>query len=298
MSLSENVQYYKHRLKFKTKMSVGRPFPHLNPAAIIIGAQKGGTTALYEYLSQHPRVSPSVIKEIDFFGCNSRYARGIGYYHAHFPIKTPWNRNQLTLDVTPGYLGGAARAAQRIYDYDKNIKLIAVLRNPVTRAHSAWQMYRKEQERDPEWFYIWARRCDKSATRDSYAQRTARFGDDFAQDIQEEIDAIKSGEMIEMPILALGMYYNLLRHYYDLFPRENIMVLCNEEMREDTVGHLREIDKFVGLPPHTWTPAATKPRFTGGYKETISANASDLLTSFYAEPNRDLESLLQRTFPW
>ena len=298
MNFKGRFRSFSERLRDKAKATVELPFPHLKPCAIGIGAQKAGTTALYEYLALHPNVAPSKIKEIDFFNCDSRYARGIKFYHSHFPGRTPRNLERVTFDITPGYLGGASKAAQRIYDYNPNVKLIALLRNPITRAHSAWQMYQRNYQKNPSWFFEWVQRCDKTLKPGSFIQRPPSFGKDFSEDIANEIAIVEKGQSIEMPILLLGAYNELLSYYLNLFPRQQILVLSSEEMREDTLGHLRRIEKFVGLPPHSWRADETKPRFTGKYEESIPRKAYALMDTFYRDRNRALFSTLRTEFPW
>src|SRR5262245_19881829 len=53
------------------------------PELVILGAQKAGTTSLFNYLSQHPRVRPPIKKEVHYFDLN--YAKGLEWYQAHFP---------------------------------------------------------------------------------------------------------------------------------------------------------------------------------------------------------------------
>ncbi|MEL7333736.1 MAG: tetratricopeptide repeat protein, partial [Cyanobacteria bacterium J06560_2] len=53
------------------------------PAFLVIGAEKSGTTSLYQYLSSHPQLLSPIEKEIDFF--DAEYSRGLDWYLAHFP---------------------------------------------------------------------------------------------------------------------------------------------------------------------------------------------------------------------
>jgi hypothetical protein len=72
------------------------------PDFIIIGAQKGGTTSLYDYLTQHPDVEASVRKETHYF--TFRYRYGARYFRAHFPRRRADGRATLTGEATPYYL--------------------------------------------------------------------------------------------------------------------------------------------------------------------------------------------------
>jgi hypothetical protein len=284
--------------KDKANLLLDQTFPRMKPSAICIGAQKGGTSALYKYLACHPGVAPSRVKEIDFFNCNARFGRGLKFYHSHFPRRTLLNRRKLTFDITPGYLFGAEIAAQRIYDYNPQLRIMALLRDPVTRAHSAWQMYRRYCKDNFDWFFNWVRRCDEGLSPESFVRRPRSFGADFEKDILDEIAAIKEGRTIQMPILMLGEYYKLLKPYLDRFPHGKTLVISSEQMQKDTTGNLKRIEEFVGLKPHRWTAKQVAPRFVGGYEKAIPPKAKALLQSFYCQQNGDLFSALQTDFGW
>jgi len=275
------------------------PFLVIRPCAICIGAQKAGTTALYHYLGLHPGVAPTKVKEIDFFNSDIRYSQGIRFYHSSFPIKTPANIGKLTFDITPGYMGGAERAARRIHDYNPKIRLIALLRNPSTRAHSAWQMYRRYCAKNRDWFWKWVQaRGNYSQPKDLFVRRSSRFGTSFQEDICEEIEVIRSDQIIEMPILLLGIYERFLKHYFHYFERDQILIISSEDFRQDTERQMQQIEEFIGLKPHSWSQDTLKPRFVGDYNEQISHEESMLLKSFYRDHNLALFDLVQHEFQW
>ena len=55
------------------------------PDVVILGAQRGGTTSLFDWLATHPSVAPSTTKEVHYF--DRHYANGERWYRAHFPLK-------------------------------------------------------------------------------------------------------------------------------------------------------------------------------------------------------------------
>ncbi|MBK9174800.1 MAG: hypothetical protein IPM46_00380 [Flavobacteriales bacterium] len=63
--------------------------PRMSPKLIIIGAQKAGTTTLFDLLSQHPKVIPPAVKEIDFFSSDDQSGAGLTAYWKSFP-RRPW----------------------------------------------------------------------------------------------------------------------------------------------------------------------------------------------------------------
>jgi len=75
------------------------------PDFLIIGAQKAGTTALHEMLSQHPRLIPSTIKETHFFDNDSIYNKeNYQQYHKFFKDNKPSGYSKLFFETTPIYL--------------------------------------------------------------------------------------------------------------------------------------------------------------------------------------------------
>jgi hypothetical protein len=116
-------------------------------AFVIAGTQKGGTTALASYLYEHPEIGMPTVKEVHFFDTEDHFASAeVDYakYHAYFD---PAVRKRLLGDATPIYMYWDA-APPRIWQYNPAMKLILLLRNPITRAYSQWNMER-ERGSDP-----------------------------------------------------------------------------------------------------------------------------------------------------
>lgn len=300
MKFSKKCHYLAGMLSRAWALVLQAFVPSLKPSAICIGTQKGGTTALFNYFSYHPGVAQPKVKEIDFFNCDAHFSRGISFYHSYFPRSTSANKGKLTFDITPGYISNADKTAKRIYAYNPNIRIIILLRNPITRAYSAWQMYRKFYASDRDWFYKWMQRCDSKGKQNSFLKRSSSFGENFEKDIIEEIEAMQDGQNIEMPILQLGIYHQYVKHYFDYFPKDQILITTSENMKKDTKGELLKIETFIGLEPHTWTDKElmTSNANVGKYNKGMSESEHMLLKSFYQEHNEALFNLLQKEFPW
>ena len=116
---------------------------------IIIGVQKAGTTALDTYLRKHMEIEMGEIKEVHFFD-NDKYFinEKIDYkeYHKYFNFSCD---KKVFGETTPIYIWWKD-SIKRIFNYNKNIKLIIILRNPINRAFSHWNMEvsRKNEFRD------------------------------------------------------------------------------------------------------------------------------------------------------
>ena len=112
------------------------------PDFIVIGAEKSGTTWLYNQLSRHPDIGLPPTKELHFFNsCNSygkvlkNYEKGMDWYKRHFnSLKEP-----VLGEITPLYLSDSL-AVKRIQRDLVDTKFIVVLRNPVDRAVSQYNM--------------------------------------------------------------------------------------------------------------------------------------------------------------
>ncbi|MFZ2540423.1 MAG: sulfotransferase domain-containing protein [Gallionella sp.] len=111
---------------------------------LIGGTQKGGTTALDAYLRMHPSVKMAQKKEVHFFD-NEAYFKNteVNYslYHANF---TPDNPNQILGEATPIYMYWRP-SPKRICKYNPAMKWILILRNPIERAYSQWNMESKRR---------------------------------------------------------------------------------------------------------------------------------------------------------
>ena len=115
---------------------------NVNPDFMIIGAMRSGTTSLYNYLIQHPKIIPASEKEIHFFTLH--YERGLSWYQEQFEKNFPnfsLNKSNefLTGEGTPAYIRHP-EAPKRIAEILPNIKFIALLRNPVERAYSNYKL--------------------------------------------------------------------------------------------------------------------------------------------------------------
>ncbi|MBA2406440.1 MAG: sulfotransferase domain-containing protein [Chitinophagales bacterium] len=113
------------------------------PNFLCVGAQKAGTTTLYEILKQHPEIYlPEKVKETKFFVYEEKYARGLSFYENQF--FSGWNGQKAIGEVDPAIMF-EEKAAQRIYEsLGKEVKLIFILRNPAERAYSHFLMSQRK----------------------------------------------------------------------------------------------------------------------------------------------------------
>lgn len=118
------------------------------PLFIIAGTQKSGTTILSGLLAEHPLISFSKKKELHFFDKDSNYNKGIRHYLKNF---SPNEKSEYIAESTPFYLAHR-EACQRIADVFPSVKMIILLREPVERAYSEYQMKLRRVSKQKELF--------------------------------------------------------------------------------------------------------------------------------------------------
>ena len=106
------------------------------PDFLVIGAQRAGSTSLFAQLCEHPGVAAPSHKEIHYFDLQS--FRGLRWYRSHFP-PAGRSRGRITGEASPYYLFHPAVPA-RVAEALPDVRLVALLRDPVARAYSQYQL--------------------------------------------------------------------------------------------------------------------------------------------------------------
>lgn len=278
---------------------VERPSPavrrHARPGVIIIGAQKGGTTFLFNYLSRHPKLRAACEKEVRFFNQNVSYERGKDWYERFFPLLGEMEPGDIAFEASPNYLFSTA-GPTRIASYDPNIKLIAMLRNPVDRAYSAWNMYRQAHARAVLPLFPASRFDDFVRTHLNMLLHASDYPS-FEQAIEADL-ANPREEVIECDIVRVGYYAEQLTRYFGVFRSEQILVLTREEMLHDRQRVTRTITDFLGIEPYEWPTELVPLSGVAEYESEMSAATRERLEEVYRPHNEALRSLIGRDPGW
>lgn len=150
---------------------------------LIIGAQKAGTTALASQLKMQPEVLFASRKEVfyftkwKFFGQQARVEQAERWYHQHFDWANP---APLVGEATPMYLS-QPWAPQRVKRYNPQMKLVAILRHPLHRAMSAWNMFRAKGQTHLT-FPVWLAETPRALESSRYAEWIRAWNDAFPPD--------------------------------------------------------------------------------------------------------------------
>jgi hypothetical protein len=108
---------------------------------MIVGAQKSGTTSLFNYLSQHPSIHTHPQREFAFFVNDSAYNQGYDEaYKRYFGKLITEDSVLLAKHVMLMY---SQEAVKRLHNHNPGIQIIVVLRNPIDRAYSAYWYARR-----------------------------------------------------------------------------------------------------------------------------------------------------------
>jgi hypothetical protein len=202
------------------------------PNFLILGAAKAGTTALYHYLNQHPQIYMTPLKETNFFALEGQPLNfsgpGDDDYVNRMSITTldaykeqfDGVRDEIAVgEASPLYLYDE-RAARNIYRYVPDAKLIIILRNPIDRAYSAFLHLVRDG-------------------REEFA--------DFGTALQREDERIRAGWEHLWHLKQMGLYYEQVKRYYDLFPREQIKTYLYYDFRTQPQVVLQELYGFFGV---------------------------------------------------
>lgn len=235
---------------------------------MIIGAQKCGTTALGHFLSQHPEIGMPSHREVHLFDApgysndwtpqqiDERYAP----LFAHCPDAA------ICGEATPIYIL-FPEIARELKRYNARLKLIVLLRDPVERAISH---YRMEKDRGAEHLPLWKALLSEGA-------RLRRCKDERAMGSALRVYSYR----------RRGLYSLQLCNIYRSFPRENVLVVRNRDLREQHDAVLRRIFCFLGVSGQVWIPPEIiypdTPRKTGRQDRTHGAAAWLLRLSYVVE---------------
>lgn len=183
---------------------------------LIVGAQKCGTTSLHRYLSQHKQIFMPERKEVDFFGSDESYDRGIEYYSSFFTSAAGW---QKLGEASPQYMYSLG-TAQRIAAHNPECRLIMLLREPFERAVSHYKMnLRRGTEK---------RQFDEVITDFLLCDQSSRVKPPF-------------------DYFGLSQYGRFVTDYLRYFDRDAILVEFAEDLSADRLAVVQRTEIHIGV---------------------------------------------------
>lgn len=239
--------------------------PRRLPSLLVAGFPKCGTTSLFGMLSQHPRFDTArrgraILKELNFF--TRHYDEGREWYESHY---APTGR--LFIDATPNYISDR-RCLERIRNMIPDAKFVLMMRDPVSRAYSAWN-YWNYLGFVPDWEMPFPREG---------------FERNFWPDVKGGRERRGYWGMY-----SCGLYAEQIRNLLDVFGRESVLFCFTEDLRRDPQEEMDRIFDFMGVhrveirvmemntSPYVVAPIAraTESALTELYRESVGLLRSE-----------------------
>ena len=180
------------------------------PTFLIVGAAKSGTSSLWHYLKAHPEVFVPEPKEVNFFNDDGVFVKGVDWYASLFAAGAG---KKAIGEASPAYLY-ADESPARMAEIVPQVRLVAILRNPIDRAHSHYLHAR---------YYGLERRTFRQAVADEIA------GQGWPN------------------YLGFGRYHQQLVKLTEFFPREQLLVLLLDDLIADPVGTFQTLCGHLGI---------------------------------------------------
>jgi hypothetical protein len=201
------------------------------PDFLIAGVPKAGTTALHAALAGHPDLYLSPVKEPKFFlsdgpppavggpGDVQTYQEHVWRQGDYEKLFAAAPRGALKGEATPFYLYDL-QAHDRISKLIPDVKLIILLRDPVDRAHSNWT-------------HLWVAGLEEEA--------------DFLAACRAEPERIAAGWADFWHYIQQGLYGRQIEHLFQVFPREQVLLLRYRELKDSPAATLDRVCSFLGV---------------------------------------------------
>ncbi len=240
--------------------------PRVEPEFVVIGAQKGGTTFLFQELLRHPDIHPALTKELHYF--DDKYARGHQWYLGNFVTA---GRSGIFAEASPSYLFHP-RAPERMAEDLPSTKAIGVLRDPVARAFSHWRHERGLGFEPIDRF------------EDAIAAEEERTAADLAR--MAEDPSFVSFAWRHYTYRARGRYIDQMERWEAALGRDRVLWLDSADLYGETETTLDRVYDFLGLH---------RPQSTTIGRNDMAARDGEVLDPLYAaELRRYFEPWNQR----
>ena len=258
---------------------------HILPDFLIIGTAKSGTTSLFENLIKHPSIFPPLAQQPNFF--TSYYYKGQSWYRSYFPSIISKNLNQnikkkkfLTGEGSTQYYW-YPHAPKRVKSLLPNVKIILLLRNPIDRSYSQYQMeFSKGNE-------------ELSSFEDAIELENERIQDEYEKMLQDE--NYYSKKYTIQSYITKSIYVNYIEEWLKYFPREQFLFLNSEEFNSDTSKVYKKTLNFLEISE---IDLKNYEVFRAAKYSKMNPSTRKKLSEFFKPYNEKLYKLIDQNFHW
>ena len=238
---------------------------------------RGGTTTLYRHLATHSKVRAALNKEVHFFDNNLH--KGERWYRAFFPLRHAMSSNAITGEATPYYLFHP-RVPESASEMLGDIRIIALLRDPVERAfsHYQWAFGRGQESLSFE------------AALDAEEERLLGEQERLMSDARYVSYAHQ-----HYSYQARGRYAEQLDRWFARLDSQAIMVLKSEALFESPASTMKEIQQFLELPHEELGSLPHRNPSMGG---NLDGRMTERLRAYFRPHNDRLCKLLGWEQAW
>lgn len=208
------------------------------PTMLVVGGQRCGTTTLFKALLEHPGfIGPRLRKGVHYFDLSP--GRSLDWYRSHFPTEATVARTSerhghaVVIGESSPYYMWHPLAAERIVAALPDVKVVALLRDPVDRAYSAH-----------------AHELARGFETESF-ERALDLEDER---LAGEEDKLRSGAVLRslphqhLAYVRRGQYVEQLEHLESVFGRQRMLVLDSVDLWSSAAEHWPQVTAFLGLP--------------------------------------------------
>lgn len=256
------------------------------PDFIILGAQKAGTTALFDYLNQHPGIFPNKTKEVHFFDRPESRSKGSDWYLRHFPNPRQKESQARKLGYRP--IAGEATGAyifhpnvpklldQFCREFDNRPKFIILLRNPISRALSHYAHNHRRSGREHLSFH------------EAIISEESRIAEDVKK-IKEGAD-FHPTNLLRYSYASRGLYMEQIERWLSYFQPDDFFFLDSNKLLKEPNTAVNQIFAYLNLPAFDIGPV--KPKHVGKYKYDISTETHKFLVNKFQDDSSRLFDFL------
>ncbi|VDN56299.1 unnamed protein product [Dracunculus medinensis] len=267
------------------------------PKAIIIGVKKAGTRALLEFLRLNPSIKAPG-PEVHFF--DRYFDKGFEWYRNQMPLT---NSSDITLEKTPAYFISKT-APERVWKFDKNMRLLVVTRNPITRAISDYTQALSKRKKGSI-LPTFEKMVFSNETKGLPSRRK-----------NNQLDR-KYGVNSSWGAIRIGIYHRFVKRWLQFFPLEQFHFVDGERLIINPASEIRIVEHFLGVKPTVQSSNfVTDPikgfpcvlrldntmhclgKTKGRAHPQVREDVLKKLRAFYAPENEKFFKLINNRFHW